>query len=414
MTHSLRSVVAALSMALTFACVPPTVEGWTSPGRPNDQAGRPGAVAVTATAATGPTCVDNYRCYAACAPVTEACMATCDAAAATPVVSASRAVVACVLREGCADEVCIEAKCPTAYAACQALTPTSGAVAADRTSGGGGAPLDDGFTYNTAHFDDGWTATAMTDYVYAEHSNMRLYLYYEMPYEGSTYTGTGLTLHDDVWDRIVARDFATSTKFYPHATTIGERPEYLEGWATDRRSGERRFLMMYVTFVPGTARTVLISAPDEATARQWFPKAADPFASELPGLLRYNRFPIAARDVVGTWSNTDTNMTNWYNADTGAYAGSTIAARSATFTFAADGTYASEHKGATGSVGALNTFQQEYHGAYRTTDWSLVATNRWKGASETFSAYFRVVRGGRLLSLMTNDVSGYLLVRTAR
>jgi len=93
------------------------------------------------------------------------------------------------------------------------------------------------------------------------------------------------------------------------------------------------------------------------------------------------------------------------------YAGMTVAATSATFNFNSNGTYSSIHNGATGAVGNMTTFQQEYKGTYTVTNWSITATKRWQGNTAQFDASFEVIRGGRILNLNDNAGGRYNLVK---
>jgi hypothetical protein len=152
------------------------------------------------------------------------------------------------------------------------------------------------------------------------------------------------------------------------------------------------------------------SSTDEAGFRQTFPKAADRWDSDLVRMSSYNKFAVGTNDLNGTWQSGGSQMTQWYNSITGAYAGATFASSSATFSFSGN-TYSSIHNGATGAVGAMNTFQQEYKGNATITNWNITMTNRYQGKTQQFDAHFQAVRGGRLLYL--NDRSGgeYTLVK---
>lgn len=101
----------------------------------------------------------------------------------------------------------------------------------------------------------------------------------------------------------------------------------------------------------------------------------------------------------------------WYNAN-GSFVGGTGVATSASFSFGNDGRYTSIHNGASGAVGAMNTFQQEYKGNYEVTGpWNVRCTNRYQGKAASFEASFRAVRNGRLLLLNDHAGQRYNLVR---
>lgn len=271
-----------------------------------------------------------------------------------------------------------------------------------------------GFTFITTNFDDGWTSTVANDYVLVEKAGNSVYLLYAVPYNASQFSGTGLRDAEYYWDQYVTQFFTTKTKQFNDGGSIGFKPPYMEGYAIDKRTGKSCFIGMYLNIIPNAVKLVIGTAPDEAAFRQLFPRANDEFTSDLSAMVRYNKFAVASSDLPGTWQEGGTNTAQWYYTSPSGYegyAGMTAAATSATFNFHADGTYSSIHNGATGAVGNMNTFQQEYKGTYTVTNWNITATNRWQGKTAKFEASFEAVRGGRILKLNDNAGGSYNLVK---
>jgi hypothetical protein len=271
-----------------------------------------------------------------------------------------------------------------------------------------------GFTFSTSNFDDGWTSTIQNDCVLVEKNNARVYLFYAVPYNSDNFTGTGVMDRDYYWDNYVAKQFQITTKQYKDDGEFisSLKPKYVEGRGNDLQTGESRFISMTLSVSPNSAQITVASFPDEVKFRQAFPNANCKFSSDLTEMSRYNMFAIGSNDLEGTWQSGGSQMTQWYDAVTGSYAGATLAASSATFSFNSGGIYSSIHNGATGAVGAMNTFQQEYKGSYSVTNWSVTATNRYQDKTEKIDAHFQAVKGGRLLYLNDNKGGNYLLVRT--
>jgi hypothetical protein len=115
---------------------------------------------------------------------------------------------------------------------------------------------------------------------------------------------------------------------------------------------------------------------------------------------------VGKNDLTGTWSNSGGATMNWYSTTTGNNVGATGAVTSDVFQFNNDQTYSSEHKGASGWVGAMNTFQQKYKGNYSVSNWELTINNRFEGKTETFDAWFEALRGGRVLHLQNKQYTG--------
>lgn len=217
-----------------------------------------------------------------------------------------------------------------------------------------------GFQFNTSNFDDGWVSSIQKNWVLVEKANARVYLYFVLPYNSDTFSGTGVVERDYYWDNYVARQFNITQKLYNDAGEfVGAlKPKYVEGRGTDPQTGEARYFAMTLAIAPNAAMITVASFPDEQSFRQQFPRANDKYSSDLMAMGRYNKFAIGPNDLLGTWQSGGTEMTQWYDAVTGAYAGATMASSSATFNFSGNGIYNSIHNGATGAVGAMKTFQQ--------------------------------------------------------
>lgn len=274
-----------------------------------------------------------------------------------------------------------------------------------------------GFAFFTTNFDDGWTSVIQNDWVLVSKGDIKVYLWYALPYNASDFSGTGLVERDYYWENYVSKYYTIETRQYKdNGEVLGsQKPSYIEGWATDKQTGERRFIGMRLDIAPNTAYITIGSARDEASLWNQFPKAnGGAFSpSDLSNMSRYNKFAISESDVQGTWSKGNSSTAQWYYVTPSGYegyAGMTIAATSATFTFNNGGSYTSIHNGATGTVGNLSTFQQNYKGNYTVGNWTLTATNRWQGKTDNFEACFVAVKGGRILCLREGGME-YNLVK---
>ncbi|MGG9960545.1 hypothetical protein [Ferruginibacter sp. SUN106] len=279
--------------------------------------------------------------------------------------------------------------------------------------------VKDGYAFNTTNFDDGWSSVIQDDWILVSKGDIKVYLWYALPYNASDFSGTGIVDRDYYWDNYVSKYFNIETKQYKDNGEVmsSQKPRYIEGWATDKQSGEKRFIGMRLDISPNTAYITIASAKDEASLWQQFPKAnGDAWSpSDLSNMGSYNKFAIGENDISGTWQDGNTATMQWYytaaSGNPGGYAGMTVAARSATFNFNTGGNYTSIHNGATGVVGAMNTFQQNYKGRYTVSNWSITATNRWEGKTENFNSWFKVIRGGRILCMDAGGMQ-YRLVKS--
>lgn len=247
----------------------------------------------------------------------------------------------------------------------------------------------DGDALSTTRFDDDWTSSIQTDWVLITKAGTSVYLCYALPFNASDFSGTGVMERDYYWDNCVSKYFNIQSKQYRDDGEVisGLKPKY--GWATDKQTGEKRFIEMVLSIAPNTAYVTIASATDEAILRQQFPHANDKYTSDLAAMSRYNKFAVDATAIIGEWQKGNTSTAQWYYVTPSGYegyAGMTFAATTATFNFNKGGSYSSTHNGATGSVGNMSTFQQHYKGTYTVSNWLITATNRWKGKTDQFEA----------------------------
>lgn len=268
-----------------------------------------------------------------------------------------------------------------------------------------------GYTYWVTNWDDGWVSTIEDDKVVVTKGNLRVHLYYALAYDDNSRSAG----RDFFWDNYLTKEFRILSKQYRdngQMITAFQAP-YIEGTAIDPKTGKNCFLAYYVSSGSGFMFPVLAVAPDEATIRKTFPNAHKEFDSELPGMSRYNRFAVSLTDIVGKWSGGGSAAMNLYNAYTGTYAGMSAVAMSDEFEFFANGDYRSKHQGASGMVGSMRTYSQEYKGKATISNWEIILPNRWEGKTSTYHAWFEAVRGGRILNLQDKRYSGsrYSLVK---
>jgi len=261
--------------------------------------------------------------------------------------------------------------------------------------------IKDKYTFNTTNFDDGWTSVIKEDWVEVTKGDMTVFLLYGLPYNVSNFSGTGVRERDYYWDNYVTKYFSVESKRYnDNGEVIGSfQPDYVEGWAKDKATGQRRFIGMRLSIAPNTAFVVIASAKNESLLRQQFPKANDKYTSDLANMSSYNKFAVGKNDLTGTWSSSGGGTMNWYSTTTGNNVGATGVVASDIFRFNTDGSYSSDHSGASGWVGSMNTYQSKYRGTYSVSNWNVTATKRFNGKTESFSAWFEIGKEGRLLHL---------------
>lgn len=264
------------------------------------------------------------------------------------------------------------------------------------------------FTFTTTNFDDGWVSTIANDFVQVTKGNITVLLYYGFEITDEL-RNSNVEFSDYYWNQLVVPHYRVKSAYRYEEGVTYFRTYFIEGEAVNPQTGKSCYIALNVLVNSGVSTPVLAIAPDKNSYYQQFPEP-----KALGNMTGYNKFAVAAKDIIGTWEESSGAGVNLYNTYTGNYAGMNYAQNSATFIFNADGTYTSKHSGASSVYGTTTVFSQEYKGKVTVTNWDMSMTNRWKDATENFNAQFEVVRGGRILHLQNKESTGiwYHLART--
>jgi hypothetical protein len=272
--------------------------------------------------------------------------------------------------------------------------------------------VSDGYAFSTTNFDNGWTSKIYDDYVQVTKGNIKVLLGYRERFNESEYSGTGKEKGIAYWNSFVGKYFNLGEAMIRPRTTFSDYSrDYVEGWATDKQTGEKRFvaMMLNVFAYTGVLSVVVASAPDDQQLKQAFPKADFEFNNDLLPMYGYNKFAVGPNDLTGKWSTNGGSTMNWYSTTTGQNVGATGAVTADWFEFKNGGTYNSQHSGATGWVGSMNTYQQKYKGTYTVTDWNVTIDHRWDDKTKVCDAWFEIVKGGRILHLNEGSLTYKLM-----
>lgn len=267
------------------------------------------------------------------------------------------------------------------------------------------------FAFYITNWDDGWVSTIQSNKVVVTKGAVKVYIYFPIQHNEETRRQG----RDYYWDNFIAKEFRIQTRQYQDkGEVIGAlKPRYIEGKAIDPATGKNCFLGFHVTSASGIMYPTLVVAPDAVTLWATFPKANDLNNSDISVMRNYNKFAIAQSDLTGIWGGGGFGAMNYYNAYSGNYAGMGAVAKSDEFTFNADGTYSSKHSGATGMVGSMQTYTENYKGKAMVSNWEIILPGRYDGKTSTYYAYFEIVDGGRVLHLQDKQHTGmtYALVK---
>lgn len=271
------------------------------------------------------------------------------------------------------------------------------------------------YQFHTTNFDDGWTATVQADWVAVQKNNLQVLLHFFNDKIDMS-SGDSKTITSNAWNVLVAPRYKAMSQFYLFGGNLSfNRTTAISAYMTDMQ-GKQWYVVL---FRKGNSGWMEFIAPDknafmqeyimdisEANSEKLIWSGEDEWKKML-AMENRNKFAVAPADLMGNWSESSGSYAQMYNVYTGNYAGMNAVSSSAEFWIAADGSYKSQHSGASGMVGSQTFFTQKYNGRYTMNgNWEVSFTNRHNGKTDTYWCQFEIVRGGRILHLQDKTASG--------
>jgi hypothetical protein len=262
------------------------------------------------------------------------------------------------------------------------------------------AAKQDGYTFATSNFDDGWNAAINSDWVEVTKGDTTVLLHY------------GITITDEMrqdlsnsyWNKIAANKYNIRNLYPTNYSVLKDFPYYfVQADATEKATGKNVFVSFQVISKNGTAYCYEIVTPTrDSFARQF------PTMDKIEDLSGYNRFAIAKSDLIGTWQAGGGAFTQYYFVSSGNYAGMNITVSNLKYVFVNGTSYRTEVKAVTNRIYA----SEKEIGKYTVGNWDISTTDQ-NGKLSNFSAWFEATKGGRILHLLNKKFSSehYLLAK---
>jgi len=262
------------------------------------------------------------------------------------------------------------------------------------------AAKQDGYTFATSNFDDGWNAAINSDWVEVTKGDTTVLLHY------------GITITDEMrqdlsnsyWNKIAASKYNIRNLYPTNYSVLKDFPYYfVQADATEKATGKNVFVSFQVISKNGTAYCYEIVTPTrDSFARQF------PTMDKIEDLSGYNRFAIGRSDLIGTWQAGAGAFTQYYFVSSGNYAGMNITVSNLKYVFVNGTSYRTEVKAVTNRIYA----SEKEIGKYTVGNWDISTTDQ-NGKLSNFSAWFEATKGGRILHLLNKKFSSehYLLAK---
>lgn len=284
-------------------------------------------------------------------------------------------------------------------------------------------PAATGYQFTSTNFDDGWTSIETTDWVEVSKPGIKILIHY--PHQTvDEYTSVKLDGDYRAWNTLVAPRYTNISNFLERGIQDYQSVTFLTADAIDASGKQVHIVLFKKKYDTGIGRYMEIVADDKQTFEREFGNNyinrsdwsyTDQIKSwdKLAMMQWRNRFAIGTNDLNGKWNSSSYASLSYYYVNGGGFAGATATSIADEFVFAGDGTYQSDHAGASGVVGNQKFSRQVYKGVATVTDWNISLTNRFQNQTETYNSYFEAVKGGRLL-IMTDKLGTTLTLAKAK
>lgn len=268
---------------------------------------------------------------------------------------------------------------------------------------------NDGYTFTTTNFDDGWTSTVQEDWVEVTKGNTKVLLHY--PKQGTIFPADPEPLTNAAWNILVAPRYSNLKNYKTAYINTYNRPYLGIGYATENSTKRQVFVVLYRQGDTGWLEFI---TPDKNTFINYF--KFDPevikwdseteLLKPLELMVNYNKFGIGPNDFKGVWTSDFTGVQQLYNVYTGNYAGMNINQSNQTFSFGAGNSYTWNFLAVNGMVGSTKYAQVKSAGKFSVLNNWQMSFSDIEGKPKKYNAFFSCIKGARLLKLLDAQYPG--------
>lgn len=263
---------------------------------------------------------------------------------------------------------------------------------------------NDGFTFTTTNFDDGWTSTVQEDWVEVKKGTTTVLIHY--PKEGTVFPADPDVLTNAAWNILVAPRYSNLKNYKTTYISTYNRPYLGFGYLTENSTGKEVYVLLYrqgetgwLEFVTTDKNSFIQQFKFDPDVIRW--DSETDLLKPLAQMATYNKFAIGATDFKGTWTSDFTGLQHLYNTYTGNYVGMNIHQSSQTFQFGVGNTYNWKLLFVNGTVGNTKYVDVKSSGKFSVLNNWQISFSDIEGKPKKYDAYFACTKGARLL--MMND-----------
>jgi hypothetical protein len=260
---------------------------------------------------------------------------------------------------------------------------------------------DKGFAFNTTNFDDGWVATEKDDWVQVTKGATVVLIHYPNK-QADAYNLVLMDALKNAWNVLVAPKYSSASNFEFKPLSNWESIEFAEADMVEKPSGRQVHVVLFKkNYNSGGGKYVEFITADKLSFEQEFGPYHEGSSGweKMEKMASYNKFAVAASDLIGKWTNDFSGAVQYVNAYTGADAGMDTHASNENFHFGPGNSYQWDLGVASGAVGNIKFQSVKSNGNYSMVSNWQVKLSDIEGKPRTYDAYFSCIKGLRILWL---------------
>ncbi|RYY56534.1 MAG: hypothetical protein EOO09_06230 [Chitinophagaceae bacterium] len=261
------------------------------------------------------------------------------------------------------------------------------------------AAINDGFSFSSTNFDDGWVSTIQADWVEVRKNDIRVLIHYPNPVTDE-YNSDAAAKENRVWDYLVGPRYTSLRNFERLKSFASYEPHhFMAGTLTDQ-TGREVFVALF-NKGDKTGYWLEFICPDRASfTREFGVDKYDAYSNVWDPMFKmgnYNKFGVSLADLQGKWTTSFTGITQYVNIYTGFAAGAESYSSAQDYEFLPGNTYNWQIHVASGSTGSMKHQNVKSSGKLGMSDnWNIHLSNM-EGRPQTYPVSFRCVKGARIL-----------------
>lgn len=266
------------------------------------------------------------------------------------------------------------------------------------------------FAFTTTNFDDGWVSTVQEDWVQVIKGNTTVLIHYPNK-NADVYNSQLMDGLKNAWNVLVAPKYSSATNFEFKPIQSWQSVEFAEADAVEKNTGKSVHVVLFkMNYSNGSGRYLEFITPDKKSFEQEFGPYHDTSYGweNVEKMANYNKFAVAASDLIGKWTNNFSGTQQYVNAYTGASAGMDTHSSNQNFEFSPQNTYKWDLSVASGFVGSIKFQNVKSSGQFSLpNNWQIYFSDL-EGKPKTYNAFFSCAKGVRILWLEdTGYPTGY-------